>query len=124
MKKFVTALAALLTVGGAAAQKPTYTSQSNEQFAQTIAKKEVQLVDVRTPDEYAEGRLAGAANIDVRAADFAERAAAALDKTRPVAVYCRSGARSKTAAETLARQGYTVYELDRGISNWNGAVER
>lgn len=89
-----------------------------EEFAEIIAQKNVRLIDVRTPKEYAEGHIAGAENIDVKAADFAERI---KDIKGEVAVYCRSGKRSMMAAEQLAKQGCTVYNLDGGILAWQKA---
>ena len=89
-----------------------------EEFAKVMAQKEVRLIDVRTPKEYAEGHLAGAENIDVKADDFAERI---KDIKGTVAVYCRSGKRSLTAAEQLVNQGCTVYNLDGGILAWQKA---
>ena len=89
-----------------------------EEFAKVMAQKEVRLIDVRTPKEYAEGHLAGAENIDVKADDFAER----IQGIRgTVAVYCRGGRRSLKAAEQLAANGCTVYNLDGGILAWQKA---
>ena len=64
------------------------------------------VIDVRTPDEYAAGHLAGAQNIDVEAADFASRISS-LDKETPYLLYCRSGRRSAIAAEQMAKAGFT-----------------
>ena len=64
------------------------------------------VLDVRTPDEFAEGHLAGAVNIDVQAADFAARAAE-LPTDAPVVVYCRSGNRSAAAVTVLRDLGFT-----------------
>ena len=89
-----------------------------EEFAEMMAQKDVRLIDVRTPKEYAEGHLAGAENIDVKAADFAEHI---KDIKGTVAVYCRGGRRSLKAAEQLAKQGCTVYNLDGGILAWKKA---
>ena len=90
----------------------------------TISDSNVQLVDVRTAEEFADGHIPGAVNIDVKRDDFDELAAAGLDSGRPVAVYCRSGARSKVAAKRLAGKGFTVYELDNGFMNWDGPKEK
>ncbi len=97
-----------------------YEILNNEEFAKVITDKTVQLVDVRTPDEFNEVHIPGAVNIDVKNSDFPVEAEK-LDKERPVAVYCRSGARSKIAAKILADKGYKVYDLDKGIMNWDGA---
>lgn len=97
-----------------------FESMNNGKFAAAIADTTVQLVDVRTPAEFAAGHIPEAVNIDVRGENFESQVQTALDKERPVAVYCRSGARSKTAAHALAAMGYRVYELNKGFMNWNG----
>ena len=89
-----------------------------EEFASVMTQNDVRLIDVRTPKEYAEGHLAGAENIDVKAPDFAERI---KDIKGTVAVYCRGGKRSLTAAKQFAKQGCTVYNLDGGILAWQKA---
>ncbi len=104
------------------AQNSGFTSLGNEEFAKVIQKKKTQLVDVRTPKEYAEGHLPKAINLDVNNKSFETIAEEKLNKRKPVAVYCRSGKRSKIAATKLSAQGYTVYELDRGILHWDGEV--
>ena len=97
-----------------------FESMDNAEFAAIIADTTVQLVDVRTPAEFAAGHIPEAVNIDVRGDNFESVAQATLNKERPVAVYCRSGARSKMAARALAALGYRVYELNKGFMNWNG----
>ena len=92
-----------------------------EKFAELMSRKEVRLIDVRTPKEYAEGHLEGAENIDVKVSDFADRIKGIKG---PVAVYCRSGKRSLTAAGLLSSNGCTVYNLDGGILAWQKAGSR
>lgn len=87
-----------------------------EKFTNFMRHKDVLLIDVRTPKEYAEGHIYGAQNIDVNAEDFAERIKNIEGK---VAVYCRGGKRSLKAAEMLAAQGCTVYNLRGGILAWS-----
>ena len=87
-------------------------------FADSIDNPGVQLVDVRTPDEYAAGNIPGSVNIDVLTGHFGETAATMLDKAYTVAVYCRSGNRSKNAAKTLSMMGYNVVELEGGYNAW------
>ena len=111
-------LFAAMAAGCGGAQNGKITTVGVEEFAKIMAQKDVRLIDVRTPKEYAEGHLAGAAMIDVKAADFAERIKG-INGT--VAVYCRSGKRSLMAAEQLAKQGCTVYNLDGGILAWQKA---
>ena len=78
-------------------------------------------IDVRTPEEFSEGHIPGAINIDVKGEGFDEKVAQ-LDKSQPVAIYCRSGRRSKLAAERMANAGFKVTELSEGILSWKGEV--
>ena len=88
-------------------------------FAKYIANGDVQLVDVRTPEEYSEGHIEGARNINLFNDDFIEEAQAELDPSRPVAVYCRSGKRSAEAAQKLSGKGFKVANLKGGILAWD-----
>ena len=99
-----------------------FVSLDVEAFGAEIQKPGTQLVDVRTPAEYNSAHIPGAINIDVTADDF-EQNIRVLNKKQPVAVYCRSGRRSKTAAEILAKEGYRVVELNGGILSWQGSLE-
>jgi rhodanese-related sulfurtransferase len=79
------------------------------------------VLDVRTRDEFAEGHLADAVNVDFYAADFEDRLAQ-LDPTRPYVLYCRSGNRSGATAEMMTELGFEeVYEVDGGILAWVAA---
>lgn len=109
----VIAVAFLMSCGGQA----KFSSVDTNAFARVIAMKKVQLVDVRTPAEYANGHIPHAINMNVNDADF-EAQAAQLNKARPVAIYCRSGNRSKRAANLLTNMGYKVVELDAGYLGW------
>lgn len=83
------------------------------------------LLDVRTPEEYAEGHLAGSLNIDWNGDAF-DAGVAKLDKSKPVFVYCRSGRRSAAAASAMRQMGFKqVYEMKGGIEEWkeNGLPE-
>ncbi len=94
-----------------------------KEFKIEIEKSDVQLLDVRTVKEYSEGHIPGAINIDVNAFDFDEKIKT-LDKNKNVAVYCRSGRRSKMAAEKLTASGFKVIELNTGFLSWDGEVEK
>lgn len=77
-----------------------------------------QLIDVRTAGEYGGGHLPKATNVDYRSADFQEKVNA-LDKTKPVFVYCLSGGRSAAAAEAFRKNGFSqVYDLQGGYLKW------
>ena len=90
--------------------KADFKSLSVADFDSFIKADDVQRLDVRTLAEYSEGHIPGAVNINV--------ADSTLQKERPVALYCRSGKRSKKAAEILSKRGYKVYELDKGFNSW------
>lgn len=97
------------------------TSVSVPEFEQEIQADSVQLLDVRTPQEYAEGHIAGAINIDVQSDDFQPAATQKLSKDSTILVYCRSGRRSLDAAEILTRLGYRVINLKGGILDWQAS---
>lgn len=81
----------------------------------------VTLLDVRTPDEFAAGHLAGAENIDFYAADFADRIDA-LDHGDRYVVYCHTGNRSGQATALMAGKGFTsLTDVDGGIEAWETA---
>ena len=96
-----------------------YKNLSSAQFEELIKSPNVQLVDVRTLAEHMEGHIPGSININVKdKAGFPAAVDELLDKSREVAVYCRSGRRSRTAADLLVKKGFKVYNLDKGILNW------
>lgn len=92
---------------------------SKEQFAEKMNTGDVQLIDVRTANEYAEGHIKNAQNIDVlQAASFKEQIQN-LDKEKPIMVYCRSGKRSAKAANILEENGFkNIVDLDGGYLAW------
>lgn len=96
-----------------------YRSVSVDEFAQVIADTNVVVLDVRTLDEHVAGHIAGTTlHIDVLKADFDSLAVVNIEEKSTVALYCRSGNRSKRAASTLAEKGYQVIELATGYNGW------
>jgi rhodanese-related sulfurtransferase len=78
--------------------------------ARRLVQAGARLVDVRTPQEFASGHIAGAVNIPVQ--DLGRRMAELDGKERPIVLYCRSGARSSAAARMLKSAGYAqVHDL-------------
>ncbi|MFN3369120.1 MAG: rhodanese-like domain-containing protein [Thermus sp.] len=92
--------------------KGSYQNVGPRELYQAVDQGAV-VVDVRTPQEFAEGHVPGAINLPVEAvAQWADT----LPKDKPVYLYCRSGNRSRQAAEYLKRKGYTnLYNLEGGI---------
>jgi phage shock protein E len=91
--------------------------------AMELLKKEEKpkVLDVRTPEEFAEGHLAGALNIDFLKSDFAEKVAK-LDKDQPFLVHCRSGGRSTKSLATFEKLGFkNIIHLDGGMNAWTEA---
>jgi thioredoxin 1 len=99
----------------------------NEFQAQLEATPNAQLVDVRTPEEYKEGHLKGAVNMNYQGNQFVDEVAT-LDKSKPVFVYCHSGGRSKEACRFMSNQGFKkIYDMEDGMSAWlhyNKPVEK
>ena len=99
-------------------QKVEYKNLSSAQFEELIKNENVQLLDVRTLAEHMEGHIPGSLNINIQDKDFSSCVDDLLDNKKEVAVYCRSGRRSRTAADILVKKGFKVYNLDKGILNW------
>ena len=92
------------------------------EFAKAVTDTSYVVLDVRTPAEYTEGHIPGTHfNIDVLEDNYTEIALKNLPKDKPVALYCRSGNRSKNAARILAENGYEVVELGSGFRGWVAA---
>lgn len=125
MGKFKTTLLGLLGItAGASAQCGSAPVNNNiknvnvEEFEKKLATDSFQLIDVRTPAEFAESHLHGATNINVQDTAFVALAMAQLNKERPIAVYCRSGKRSAMACSILSKEGFKTINLQGGIIAW------
>jgi rhodanese-related sulfurtransferase len=100
----------------------SYRNASVTQSSKLIAENEnvdsLVIVDVRTPEEFNEGHLLGAVNIDYGAADFEEKVNK-LDKDKMYLVYCRSGRRSEEAAKIMSNLGFkNVVNMLGGVIEW------
>lgn len=90
----------------------------NDFKAELDSTPTAQILDVRTPEECAQGIIAGALQCDLFEDHFVDRAGQLLVKEQPVFVYCRSGGRSASAAAMLEAQGYQVVNLIGGYTAW------
>lgn len=91
------------------------------EFSNDLKNENIQLIDVRTAEEFSEGHLPNALNIDYLNASFKDEIKT-LDKERPVYVYCKSGGRSAKAAAILKEHGFVkVVNLQGGYSEWTNA---
>lgn len=120
-KIFMIISAVLCNLLGCTAQQEKFESLDAEAFEKVISDTSVVRLDVRSIDEYASGHIAKAINIDVMKDDFTTKATSLLPKDKTIALYCRSGRRSKKAAGILVENGYKVIELNSGISGWINA---
>lgn len=100
------------------------TDLSVDEFEIKTTEAGVQLIDVRTPEEFNSGHLEGAINADISSGVFEERSKE-LDKNKPVLVYCLSGGRSSAAAGYLEDNGFTqIYNLTGGMMAWNASGKK
>ena len=97
-----------------------YENLYSDEFEQKFSQDpDAVLLDVRTVAEFRSKRIPDAINIDVMGTDFPEKIAE-LDKTKTYFVYCRSGGRSGHACSVMSGEGFMVFNLAGGISNWRG----
>lgn len=91
---------------------------NSQEFARLLEDGDVQLVDIRTPQEVANGIIEGASIINFQDADF-EKKVQLLDKGQPVAIYCAAGGRSARASSQLKKLGFSkIYDLKDGYTGW------
>jgi rhodanese-related sulfurtransferase len=118
------ALSAALLLGACSSGDDTAgttTDVSVTQAIDIVAQEDMNILDVRTPAEFAAGHLEGAVNIDVQSPSF-DAAVSQLPKDEEWFVYCRSGNRSGVATDRMADLGFTrMYDLQGGINDWTAA---
>jgi len=122
MKKYIpiTIIALLFFTNCNFAQQATVLN-ANDYEKKISTEKNIQLIDVRTPEEYQQGHIKNAKNMNVYDANF-EKEIQKLDKSKPVYIYCRSGSRSRSAAQVLSNNGFkTIFDLQGGITAWQSA---
>ena len=115
---------ALLTSCGEAAGSLGYRAITMEEAVEIMSDKTGYVIlDVRRPDEYAEGHIPGAINVPNEVIGDAE-IPELPDKGQLILVYCRSGRRSKEASGKLVALGYTNVVEFGGILDWKGEIEK
>ncbi len=123
--KFLTVLLSLLVLAGCAAPSEGGYRQITMEEAVSIMARETGyiILDVRRADEFAAGHIPGAINVANESIGTAE-IPELPDKNQLILVYCRSGRRSKEAAQKLADLGYTNIVEFGGILDWTGELEK
>lgn len=77
------------------------------------------IIDIRTPQEFSQGHIEGAININYYDHSFMEQIGK-YDKSKPIFLYCRSGNRTSSATAKIAKVGFEeVYDLQGGIMSWS-----
>ena len=121
MKQLLMFLSVVLFISTASCQETVVTEikvVSSEEMQTLLDLEDVQLVDVRTPEEFNEGYIEGSQNIDFKSPTF-DTDISKLDKSKPVILYCHSGRRSATCAKKLKDAGFKkIFDLEGGISQW------
>ena len=98
----------------------SYENISTDEAQSMIAKKEVDIIDVRTPEEFASGHVPEAVNLPLQ--DLESRVFT-LDKNKSYLIVCRSGNRSGQASEILVSKGFShIYNMEGGMNQWKGEV--
>jgi rhodanese-related sulfurtransferase len=91
---------------------------SPNQAVELISKQKPLILDVRTPEEFADGHLAGAVNISSADPEFTKKIAA-LDQTRPLLVHCAAGGRSRRVLPALQALRFpSIHHLADGFNGW------
>jgi len=106
----------LILILVACAPKGAYQDVTADELYAQLGKKDVLIVDVRTPGEYREGHIYGAVNYPLdRIGEWYRD----LPRNEPVYLYCHSGNRSREAAEYLKKKGFkNIYNVTGGIIAW------
>lgn len=93
--------------------------------AEKLIAGKIQLIDVRTEEEWNEGHLEGAVRVGFLEKGFEEKVAKAVDSKKRVLIYCRSGNRSGKASKAMEKLGFTeIKDLKGGIIAWKKAGKK
>ena len=121
---FVLSLMFLSSCGAPGSSSSGYRQISMDEAVKMMKdEKDYIILDVRRPDEFAEGHIPGAINVpneEIGSSEVAELP----DKSQLILVYCRSGRRSKEASEKLVKLGYTNIVEFGGIQDYEGEIEK
>ena len=121
---FVLSLMLLSSCGTPGSSSSGYRQISMDEAVKMMRdEKDYIILDVRRPDEFAEGHIPGAINVPNEEIGSAE-IAKLPNKSQLILIYCRSGRRSKEASEKLVKLGYTNIVEFGGILDWKGEIEK
>lgn len=120
MKQFLLLIGIIISLVECRTSKNTSNIITVNELKQIISeKKQIQLIDVRTPNEYKKGTIKGALNINLRNSEVFNTEVQKLNKQDPVYIFCQKGGRSKKASKILAKMGFAkIYDYSGGYSEW------
>lgn len=119
MKRFILLLFIIL-VASCKEHSAQSTIVSIDEFNVMVLGKDVQLVDVRTQEEFKEGHIDDAINIDYFEEETFAQKFSQFDMQQPIYIYCRSGNRSQKSAKILQELGFQeIFDLEGGYEAWN-----
>ncbi len=99
-------------------QQPTSKVITGDELIELRKNPDVQLVDIRTPEEWQQGVIEGASKINFYDKEFMPKIEK-MDKAKPIVIYCAAGGRSSNAAKKLVTAGFVeVYDLGIGFRGW------
>lgn len=99
--------------------KTIITKIDKKYLFENVIGKDAQLIDVRTAEEYEIGKIDDAINFDVNQSNSFLQQIKALDKSKPVYVYCKVGGRSNRAAKILNKEGFAqIFDYSGGYNDW------
>ena len=108
-----------LFLSGQSKPKSDITKIDKTFLQENVIEKEVQLVDVRTSEEYESGHIEGAVNYNIIDSQRFLTQIENLDKEEPVYLYCKMGERSDRAAKLLKEKGFTkIFDYSGGYNDW------
>jgi len=118
--KFIALIVVLILSSFTVIEAQNKIEVNSKKVSKMIRKdKKLIVLDVRTADEFKEGHINGAINIDIRQPDALEKIDK-LDCNAKYIVHCRTNRRSKTASDHMVQSGFkTVYQMMDGITGWN-----
>jgi thiol-disulfide isomerase/thioredoxin len=120
LKNSISFLILLLSISGFAQNKSSNTVPLDVYYTKIQSEKNPQIIDARSPEEFALNHIEGAVNFNLESKDY-EQQVAKLDKTKPVFTYSIGAGRSVWLANDLLKKGFKeAYSLEGGIANWIG----
>jgi len=119
MKNILFSFIAIFCLSCSGQKSPHVQVMDKASFAKAIQSSDAQLIDVRTAEEFKEGSIDNAVNIDFYADNFLDQFNN-YNKNEAIYIFCRSGGRSAKACNQLAEKGFTkIYDLEGGYLNWS-----